>query len=221
MRILYFLPVIFLIAACNGNNEEVAQLEDIMPTSNYDKTKKTDTIPAKVVFTPSVSSAELEAAQIKWDSVVVNDTLTIPERFSPKKMEKFTYWTAGKSVEYYRWSFPDSSKTMKAFLNWMNCYGERCLMVQLRTNANIQRNAFLILQNDTSIVQIQSPSIGLAELKKWKKLYFTPQQQTASSKKKAPKVKWNYVITQPRGGKAIWSQFKDEEEQEFVQLETK
>lgn len=221
MRILYFLPVLLLIVACNRTKEEVAQLEDIMPTAQSDKTKKTDTVPEKAIFTPSISLTELEAAQIKWDSVVVSDTLTIPERFSPKKMEKFTYWTEGKSVEYYRWSFSDSSKTMKAFLNWMNCYGERCLMVELRTNANIQRNAFLILQNDTSIVQIQSPSIGLTELKKWKKLYFTPQQQTASSKKKAPEVKWNYVVTQPRGGKAIWSQFKEEEEQEFTQLEIK
>lgn len=220
MRLLYFLSAVFLIAACNGK-EEVAQLEDIMPTAQSDKTKKTDTVPEKAVFTPSISLTELEAAQIKWDSVIVSDTLTIPERFSPKKMEKFTYWTEGKSVEYYRWSFADSSKTMKAFLNWMNCYGERCLMIELRTNANIQRNAFLILQNDTSIVQIQSPSIGLTELKKWKKLYFTPQQENTSSKKKKQEMKWNYVITQPRGGKAIWSQFKEEEEQEFIQLETK
>lgn len=208
MRTRYCFFLLLLLSACSGSEDEIIDLEEIMPVSEYDKTKETDTISTPTVFTPSVTTLDLNAGKIIWDSVIVNEELTVPERFAPKKMEKFTYWIGENPVEYYRWSFPDSTKTMKAFLNWMNCYGEKCTMIELRKNTNLQRNAVLILQNDTSIVQIQSASVGLNELKKWKKLYFTPEE-----------IKWNYVITQPRSGKAIWSKFENEEEVEFVQPE--
>lgn len=208
MRVIYFVLSLLFLTACSGKEDEVIDLEEIMPTSQYDKTEKTDTVQEKPVFIPSITALDLNSEKIIWDSVVINEDLTVPERFSPKNMEKFTYWTEGKAVEYYRWSFPDSVKTIKAFLNWMSCYGDKCLMVELRKNVNIQRNAVLILQNDTSIVQIQSPSVSMSELKKWKKLYFTPEE-----------IKWNYVITQPKGGKAIWSKFENEEEIEFIQPE--
>lgn len=208
MRILYILFLFALLSACSGSEDEFIDLEEIMPVSEYDKTKRTDTVSQSAVFIPSVTALDLNSEKITWDSVVVSEELTIPERFSPKKTEKFTYWIGENPVEYYRWSFADSTKTMKAFLNWMNCYGEQCRMIELRKNTNIQRNTVLILQNDTSIVQIQSASVGLSELKKWKKLYFTPEE-----------IKWNYVILQPKGGKASWSKFENEEEVEFVQLE--
>lgn len=208
MRTLYFFFLFVLLSACSGSEEDIIDIEEIMPTSEYGKAEKTDTMNKSSVFVPSVTALDLNSEKIIWDSVIVSEELTVPERFSPKKMEKFTYWIGQNHVEYYRWSFADSTKTMKAFLNWMNCYGERCMMIELRKNKNIQRNAVLILQNDTSIVQIQSASVGLSELKKWKKLYFTPEE-----------IKWNYVILQSKGGKAIWSKFENEEEVEFVQLE--
>lgn len=208
MQIHYFFLALVFLSACSGSEDDTIDLKEIMPTSEYGKTENTDTINKSVVFVPSITPLDLNAEKIIWDSIVVNEELTVPERFSPKKMEKFTYWIGENPVEYYRWSFPDSTKTMKAFLNWMNCYGEKCRMIELRRNTNIQRNAVLILQNDTSIVQIQSTSVGLNELKKWKKLYFTPEE-----------IKWNYVIIQPKGGKAVWSKFENEEEVEFIQPE--
>lgn len=209
MRFFSGLMIASILVSCGGNKEEVLDLDDIVTKADYDTRPKADSLQQQTVFVPSIAAAELESAQIKWDSVLTNEELTVPERFSPIAIEKFTYWTNSKPVEYSRWSFPDSSRTMKAFLNWMNCYGEKCLMIELRKNMNIQRNALLILQNDTSIVHIQSASLGLTELKKWKKMYFAPKG-----------AKWNYVVTQPKGGKATWSKFGDEEETEFIQLET-
>jgi hypothetical protein len=204
----YLIALIPVFFACNVKEDEAIDLEEIMPTSEYDKTPKTDTSTQVAVFQPSIHPEELGTADIVWDSVFVNEELSVPERFNPKSTEKFIYWKNGNPVEYYRWSFPDSTKSMKAFLNWMNCYGDRCMMVELRTTANIQRNAVVILQTDTTIIQIQTPSAGLGELKKWKKLYTTPKT-----------IKWNYLVTQPKGGKAIWSKFEKETESEFVQLE--
>lgn len=209
MRILLSLFITSILLSCKGNEEEMLDLNDIVSKSGYDTAPKADSIPEQTEFTPSIASSYLQSVQLAWDSVLVNEGITVPERFSPKNTEKFTYWTGGKSVEYNRWSFPDSAKTMNAFLNWMNCYGEKCLVVELRVNKNIQRNTLLILQNDTSIVRIQSSSLGMNELKKWKKLYFGQKE-----------AEWNYIITQPKGGKAIWSKFENEEETEFLQLET-
>jgi hypothetical protein len=208
MHIRLFFFLFILLSACSGNDDDTIDIKEIMPVSHYDKAEKKDTNSIVASFIPSVVALDLHTEKIIWDSVRVNEELTVPERFSPKNTEKFTYWIGENPVEYYRWSFSDSLKTMKAFLNWMNCYGEKCLMIELRKNTNIQRNTVLILQNDTSIVQIQSASVGLNELKKWKKLYFTPKG-----------IKWNYILIQPRAGKAIWSKFENEEEVEFVQLE--
>lgn len=208
MRIVYFATILSILFSCKGKEDKVIDLENIMPVSQYDKIQKTNAVEENSAFVPSVVAFDLSAKKITWDSVQINENLTIPERFSPKKTEKFTYWIEGKGIEYYRWSFSDSTKTMKAFLNWMSCYGDKCLMVELRKNANIQRNAVLIMQNDTSIIQIQSPFATTSELQKWKQLYFATKE-----------AKWNYVITQRKSGKAVWSKFENEEETEFVQLE--
>ena len=138
---------------------------------------------------------------ITWDSVSINEDLTIPERFSPLSTEKFDYWLDGKAVHYNRWTFKDSTKTMAAFLNWMNCFGKDCNMIELKKSANMQRNALLILQNDTSIVQLQSAEIGINELKKWKKFYFKDETS-----------KWFFIITQNKAGKAVWSSYKNKKE---------
>lgn len=203
MRVLT-LALLLALFSCNGK-EEILNQDDVLPQSDYQTESKNDSLNKLASFIPSILPVELELAQIKWDSVTINEELTVPERFSPEKTEKFIYWVGDKSVEYSRWAFRDSTKSMKAFLNWMNCYGEQCFMVELRSNVNIQRNAVLIMQTDTAFVQIQSASIGVNELKKWKKLYFEPKD-----------IKWNYIVMQPKGGKAIWSSYKDKEELEFV-----
>lgn len=210
MQKIFLLFIISIILIACKEKEEVVNMDDVVKKIDDPTHTTKDTLKNKTVFKPSLSSEMLESVQLKWDSVLINEELSVPERFKPTKTEKFTYWNEGKSIDYYRWTFTDSTKSMKAFLNWMNCYGERCLMIDLRTAANIQRNAVLILQNDTSIVQIQSPHVGNNELKKWKSLYLNPE-----------KIKWNYIVFQPKGGKAIWSKFENKEEMEFVQLETK
>lgn len=209
MRILLSLFIVSMLISCSEKEEVPVDLEEIMPKSQYDSVKRTDSLPEKTVLVPSIMSLNPKSVQLTWDSVSIREDLTFPERFSPVSTEKLTYWIAGKAIEYNRWSFPDSIKTMKTFLNWMNCYGGKCLMIELRGNKNIQRNTLLVLQNDTSIIQIQSSGAGLNELNKWKKLYFSPEE-----------AQWNYIITQPRGGKAIWSKFENKEEIEFIQSET-
>lgn len=209
MRLFLSLIILSLLAACKGKETEVLHLDDIVSKSSYGTGQKADSVPEKAIFKPAIAAADLESARIQWDSVLIDEELTVPERFAPKSTEKFTYWKDNKSVTYNRWVFRDSSATMKAFLNWMNCYGEKCTMIEMRKNSNIQRNAVLILQNDTSIIQVQSASFGLNEFKKWKKMYFEPED-----------AKWQYILTQPKGGKAVWSKFDNKEETEFVQLET-
>lgn len=201
MRIFNILFITCLVASCNSKESETTNLEEIMPTSKYDQEQREDTVSQVVNFKPSIDETLLKESKIVWDSIKINEDLTVVERFNPKATEKFTYWSSGNEYNYYRWSFKDSTKSMRAFLNWMNCYGEKCSMVELKKSANIQRNAFITLQLDTAIIQIESPFNNVTELKKWKKLYTTDEQ-----------VKLNFILLQPKGGKVAWSQFVNKQE---------
>lgn len=199
--ILFSLPLLF---ACTGNKDETVDLEEIMPISNFDKEEKKDSIPQEKVFQPSLDLKEVELAGITWDSIATNEVLTVPERFNPTRIEKFTYYTGGSAVNFNSWSFKDSIKSFKTFLNWMNCYGDRCSMIELRVPVNMQRNALLIMQADTCIIQVQTTIVGINELKKWKKFYTSIKN-----------VKWNYIILQPKGGKSSWTAYRDDKEIEL------
>src|SRR5690606_25646727 len=126
MRIFNMLFIVYLVASCNSTESETTSLEEIMPTSKYDQEQKTDTEVPIISFKPSIEESLLKEAKITWDSIKINEDLTVVERFNPIATEKFVYWTDGNELNYYRWSFKDSTKSMRAFLNWMNCYGERC-----------------------------------------------------------------------------------------------
>jgi len=207
MRKFSFLLLIPILFACNGSNEETVDLEEIMPTAEYDKIERKDSIIEEVVFQPTIARSDIELVGIAWDSIAISEELSVPERFKPTRTEKFVYHTGGAAIEFNSWSFQDSVKSLKAFLNWMNCYGDRCSMIELKAPVNIQRNALLIMQSDTCIVQVQTAIGGVNELKKWKKLYTSNKT-----------MKWNYIIIQPKGGKSSWTSYKNEEEVELKQL---
>lgn len=204
MRYIYLFSIGLVFFSCSQKEEKIS-MDEIMPKSNYDKQDKIIVEDKIISFQPEIDKNSLEAASIIWDSVAINEDLTNPERFSPLKTEKFDYFIEGKTVNYNRWTFKDSTKSISAFLNWMNCYGDNCTMVELRKKANIQRNEVLILQNDTCMIQIQSNMMGINELKKWKKMYLS-----------IDKGKWNFIIIQNKGSKAQWSNFRDKVENDIT-----
>lgn len=210
MRYIYLFSIIIAFSSCSQKEEASINMEDIMPKANYDKEKKIVVEEKKVSYQPEIDSKTLEEVGIVWDSVSINEDQTIPERFSPLKTEKFDYFIEGKTTHYSRWTFKDSTKSMSAFLNWMNCYGDRCKMIELRKKENIQRDAVIILQNDTCMIQIQSSMMGLNELKKWKKIYLSNE-----------KAKWNFIIHQNKGSKAQWSNFGNKLETDITLSSTK
>lgn len=139
MKNFFILTLLIGFVACTEQpDDELIDIQEIMPKSNYDSQSSTDTTIQKNVYQPTVvNTFDLESAKIIWDSVNINEELTIPERFAPINTEKFTYWTNGNQVEFGSWHFKDSVKSMSAFLNWMNCFGQRCNMIELRKNENI------------------------------------------------------------------------------------
>jgi hypothetical protein len=196
------LIVALSLFSCNSKKEQTIDLEEIIgETEGY---QPVDSVKSETVafYQPKINQQIALEYNISWDSTFVSEELTIPERFNPLSTEKFTYWKDGNSVDFAKWNYKDSTKSMSAFLNWMNCYGEKCTMIELRSSQNIQRSNLLIMQNDTCIVQLQSSTLPLSELNKWKKMYFDS----------AKKSKWNYIISQPKGGKVTWGFYLDKKE---------
>lgn len=211
LQIFFALSVLLVLAfSCKQTSDEVIDLNDVVQKAAYDTLQRKDTTVELTTFIPALDQELLEESAIRWDSVTQHDQPALLERFTPLETEKFNYYVGDNLVEYSRWTFSDSVKTMKAFMNWMNCFGTQCTMVELRQNKNIQRSPLLIMQNDTSIVLIESPRLSVNELQKWKKMYLAIDD-----------IKWNFIVIQPKANIAKWSYFVDGEEKEFVQLENK
>jgi hypothetical protein len=201
---------ILALVACTSPNDQPVDLEEIMPKAAADKQPKKVETEQKQQFTTSLNLELLKENAIHWDSVSLNEDLTIPERFASKQVEKFDYWLSGKPITYLRWSFKDSTKSMNAFLNWMNCFGKRCSMVEIGKKTNIQKTNLLILQNDTCIIQLHTLDASLNELKKWKKIYLLDKES-----------KWNFILMQSKFGKVEWTNYVDEKEEIIAPTLTK
>jgi hypothetical protein len=107
---------------------------------------------------------------------------------------RFFYSLSDDSVFYTKFNFKDSLKSKNAFFNWINCFDARCKSILPGEKKNLQKNGFLLLQNDTSIIYISSKSSN--ELLQWKKYYTSFDN-----------IQWKYILSQSTNGKVKWESF--------------
>lgn len=205
MKRIAFIACIMVLFACRDKQQEVIDLNEVMPSSeNYKNGHDSDDTSKQnqQVFSSSIDPAILIEHQLVLEGIEASDSLFFPDRFAPKNTEKFRYLFDNEPVYYNRWSFRDSIKTTNAFLNWMNCFGSSCVSLNLGESKNLQREPFLLLVSDTSIVYITGGHS--AELLKWNKLY--------TSNKDAH---FDYILKQSPRSKVSWASCEDGEIQPF------
>lgn len=205
MKQIAFIACIVVLFACRDKEQEVIDINDVIPSSeNYKNGHDAeDTSEQNLpVFSPSIDPSLLVEHQLVLDGIQASDSLFFPDRFAPKNTEKFSYQSDNSTVYYNRWSFRDSIKTTNAFLNWMNCFGSTCVSANLGEAKNLQKEPFLLLVSDTSVVYITGGNS--AELSKWNKLYTTKKD-----------ARFDYILKQSPRGKVSWTSSEDGEVHPF------
>ena len=199
MKYISLIILVLIIASCNDDKQEVVNLEDIMPTSeNYkDGPKENDTSNSQLAkVNTGLDVTKLEEQKIVFNNIATSDSLLFPDRFSPIHLNKFVYSIENEQILFSSYRFKDLVKTKNVFLNWTNCFGTKCKALRIGESNNLQRDGFLLLSNDTSIIYVASNSV--AEQKKWI-TYYTKEKD----------IQWRYILTQSKGGKVKWNTFRE------------
>ena len=187
--LLLVLPLFF---ACEDPIEEVINLNDIIEESdNYKEGEVAEELSVELD-----SSLQLVIPFNKDGFEFIGakqiDKILFPDRFGPIANNKIELISSSDTINYLHWSYSDSSKTMNAFYNWIDNFGEKGKSFFVGENTNFQKRPFILFVGDTSITFIESNlNLGFSE---WENF------QSIDDRTKD----WNYVLEQRRRSKARW-----------------
>jgi hypothetical protein len=193
MKIAWLIPVFVLIVTSCGEKpkEDVLDLKDIIPQSErYKEGDKKEEIKNESDF-----GFDMDLANDLGINVMEVDSFAgpmFPDRFNPNTRIKVDLQMKDGLISYRQWTFKDSLKTMNAFYNWLDCFGEKCRSFRYLQKARFQPESMLIFLNDTSITYISS------ELKLDHKIW-----QQYLEKRQGVDL-WDDVLIQRKGAKVEW-----------------
>ena len=202
MKKVIFIFILFLYACSSSPKEETVSMEDIMPSSerykegDYPKKKKEKEVSFYDTLQPFYKTL-LDSLMIPKQKISLLDSKDLPDRFEVKSSQKLVWNLNNDSVNFYHWNFKDSSKTLNAFYNWMDCYGEKCKSIKIGSTINFQKRSFLILVREKDLFFIDAT----------KKI--NPETWIKTLNNNIKKPYWKYVISQNPRGKAKWETIKD------------
>lgn len=197
----YFLCIALLIGlfSCKGKEkEEVVDLKDIIPQSERYKNGPSDTLKKDTVdygFDIWLAGK----AGIPVMELDIHEEPMFQDRFNARSVKKLNLQFKDGIAFFGQWTFKDSIRTMNAFYNWIDCYGEKCKSIRFLEETKFQTDAMLVFLNDTSITYISS-ALPLDE-NKWRK-YLESYNGIKL---------WDLVIMQKKQRKAGWYYYGTDE----------
>lgn len=189
----------FLLTSCGEDKGDVVDLDDIIAGSeryNEDSLNVKNDIDPK--DTLALKLEEFKTNGLEAIEIIAFSDNYFPDRFGAIGAEKYELQTDGNTFRFVQWIFEDSTKTMNAFFNWMDCFGEKCISIFIGEERVFQPNPFQILVNDSALVFIEG--VESFDFKVWES-YF---------EKQAYPLDWNYTIEQRKRGKAHWFTYIEE-----------
>lgn len=184
-----------LTVACTSEKEEVKDLSDILPESERDYDQK-DTVEVDNSDSLKIYQAQFTVLG-SLDSIAAYDEDLFPDRFGPENMEKFQLFFEGEEVIFVKWIFSDSARVSNALFNWADCFGPKCNSIRIGEEKNLQRNAFQVLANDTSLIYIESSN------------NFDSRKLDTYFDEQGYELDWNYRLEQSRSGRVRWYNYLD------------
>lgn len=192
MKYWYGIILVLILLGCNSPKEEIIDFSDIAPESeNYKEGEVTDQ-----KENGRDSLAELRACFVQ-NGINLNDVQyslekSFPDRFGADRSKKYKLVIEGDTVRYNRWVYADSIKSMNAFFNWIDCFTDDCKSFYVNQKANMQKDAFKFMVNDTVVIFIEST--GKMNFIDWDNFHDSIGY----------KCDWNIIVEQQRYGKAKW-----------------
>ena len=195
----YFLSILgfmlLLSFACSEkDNYEVVSSENILPQAKgqydyTDDTEEQDTVKLSE-FEQKLKDTLPEIEFSTNNEFYLEKTQLMPNQLGYD--EKSETYFAIDSVPYHivEWTYTDSSKTVNAFYNWLDCFGKDCRSIRIDEEKNGCKQAFIIWVSNTKISYLES-SISINK-KKWEALLFEE------------KGAWNFIIQQAPNRKIVW-----------------
>lgn len=193
---LLLVSLILLWNSCADDTEyEVVSSQDILPQAqgNYDYTE--DTIPEiEMDLSPTQELLIKAIPEITFDEnnkFKERKILFMPDRLGFSNKEETYFMKDSIPFHFIEWTFADSLKTVNAFYNWLDCFGEKCKSIRITEEINGSPEAFLIWVSNESIYYLGS----VQNLKKnyWENILFTEED-----------IQWNFKMHQAQRGRILW-----------------
>lgn len=187
---LYCLIGFFFVACGQKEKETILDMKDISPQAERDYSKSANVTVEKVNYAFNTKIAdEIGVEVMEIDSL---ESSMFPDRFEPTAVNKLILHLKEDQILFCQWTYKDSIKTMNAFYNWIDCFGEKCKSIKFGQSVNFQKDNFILLVNDTSLTYISSQIKLKSE--DWLR-YFELKNEI---------VDWKILIHQGTRAKANW-----------------
>lgn len=187
--ILLIFPILF---SCQEPVEEVIDLTEIIEGSeNYKEGEKVEVEVAIIDSTDSLVKPFNENGFEFISAEIINKTF-FPDRFGSLSSSKIKLLSQSDTISFLRWNFTDSLKTMNAFYNWIDNFGDKGKSIRIGEKRNFQKQPFIMFVGDTSITFIESNSN--VSFNEWEEFCSIGGEEKD----------WNYVIEQRVRSKARW-----------------
>lgn len=198
------LAVVFVLLAlfaCSSNEEiELVDSESILPKAEREYIYDEDTTKVEVdslsklekVILNKFPNAEFEFS----NDFTRRKSLHMPDRLGYQEKNDILFKVESVSYQFMKWTFSDSLKTINAFYNWLDCFGENCKSIRVAEKVNGSKEAFIIWVSNGSINYLVSDHN--LKRKEWEKLLFDDKN-----------MEWNFKMHQATRGEILWLVPKD------------
>lgn len=186
------------LTSCSDHQEiDVRPSEEFLPQAkgDYDYTEEVEEEKNTPLDSLQIALNEFFPG-IVFDSInslTERKVVFMPDRlgYTHKTEERFTL--NEHPYHYLQWAFEDSTKTVNAFYNWLDCFGTYCHDVRINEEKNIEKEAFILWVSPTKITYLAGEEN--LSLKDWQNIFFNGA---------IPVKQWYYLIQQNVNGRLKW-----------------
>lgn len=197
MKLCFVFILILGGIACTSKSEKVVTLDELNPASeNYQEEENTDTLTPKETMgfdSLSLFSKRLiDILKFPKKAIHLTKNTLFPDRFNPKKSEKWEVIAENNNFLYRHWKYSDSVVAENTYYNYLDNFGEKKIALKFDDKIRISPNAFVLLLQDRSMLSLESQNT--IDLKK----------MTAILDTLGFGAEWKLVLFQQKGKKTEW-----------------
>src|SRR5690554_2253946 len=160
----YFVVLMALLlwsgCAEKEENVEIVSSENVLPQAQKDYIYEEDTLPTNDVDWSLTQTLLKEAfPEINFlaeNAIKERKMLFMPDRLGYENKEEVYFVIDSVSFHFLKWTFEDSLKTVNAFYNWLDCFGQQCQSIRINEKINGSKEAFVIWVSNSEISYLAS-----------------------------------------------------------------